>query len=524
MINENIARYKYWVADYPNLEDRAIGMVIPEVWGAKDGVTPVCVDTENLVYKMARRPIATVREVRADGAVLVENVDYVVRLEHDDGDPSPRNDPKYDATIVLTGSPLLIKNTTYWFIIEADYTTSGTNCNRINANGNARYANGQANWIDNTGAWSDAGGDIIFQIWGKESLDSTAETLYVEYFDWDDYTYWKLKESNAHFKIAQSFLTPGTDFYPTKIVVYMDYIGTPSGTSTKLRAYFMNNAVPKVQVGSQSPDKEYNEMTGVWNFTPRGTPSQLLVDIDGYNKNDFLSNVSLITQDIISNCLGWTFSATDFNITDFGNLETERIAPAVLYIDGEMTFGQAMQKLGAGHLFQFIPQMDGKYTVRFYSSADPNTVPHYFDEDFSEFKMERSWTSIFKTVKIQYDEDPSKPEPLVVEASSSQAENEYRCRESLTVDTALSVPSDALECAVNYLAMFSTPLLIVNCTIVGSQGFDLIPGDKIKITRSRAAYTGGALSGVKFRIMSISKNIAEGKTTISAVLDSQTIV
>ena len=65
VINLIIPRKRYNKTDYPNLEDRADGMVIPDIYGEVHNITPVCVDTSALTYKIANREITSIDEVVA---------------------------------------------------------------------------------------------------------------------------------------------------------------------------------------------------------------------------------------------------------------------------------------------------------------------------------------------------------------------------------------------------------------------------------------------------------------------------
>ena len=55
----------------------------------------------------------------------------------------------------------------------------------------------------------------------------------------------------------------------------------------------------------------------------------------------------------------------------------------------------------------------------------------------------------------------------------------------------------------------------------GGAGFDLQVGDKIKLTRARACYTGGSLIGILFYVLSIKKKKSTKTVEISAILDTQ---
>jgi len=98
----------------------------------------------------------------------------------------------------------------------------------------------------------------------------------------------------------------------------------------------------------------------------------------------------------------------------------------------------------------------------------------------------------------------------------------YGTEETLEVETYLKREAAAATLAADYLGMYEVPPLEITFEIRG-YGLDLIPGrDKVRITRTRAAYAGGALNDALFRIVKITKRPATASTEIVAVLDTQT--
>jgi hypothetical protein len=70
--------------------------------------------------------------------------------------------------------------------------------------------------------------------------------------------------------------------------------------------------------------------------------------------------------------------------------------------------------------------------------------------------------------------------------------------------------------------MYETPPLMVELEVHG-YGLDLIAGrDKVKLTRTRALYAGGALPAVLFRIQDLQKRPGTSTTVFTAQLDIQT--
>jgi hypothetical protein len=89
------------------------------------------------------------------------------------------------------------------------------------------------------------------------------------------------------------------------------------------------------------------------------------------------------------------------------------------------------------------------------------------------------------------------------------------------VETCLKDKVDAEALATQMASLFGTPPLWVEFE-VAYRGFDIYPASKVKLTRTRAAYAGGTLSAVLFRVISAQKKVQTKTVLIRAILDTQT--
>ena len=227
-------------------------------------------------------------------------------------------------------------------------------------------------------------------------------------------------------------------------------------------------------------------------------------------------------EDLVVNRIGKSLSILDAAaLLDF---KTNRRQAIATYIDYDMTFGEIVGKLEASLLFKLVPLQDGTYAPTIYANSDPLgvTPPHFFDEHFLSFSMRHDFSAIKNIIKIKYDENPDNDEFKVSEADSDVARFVYGIEETLEVESYLKASAGAAWLAAAYLSMYETPPLEITFEVRG-YGLDLNPGrNRVKITRTRAAYAGGAISGVLFRIIKITKKPATASTEIVAVLDTQT--
>jgi hypothetical protein len=224
-------------------------------------------------------------------------------------------------------------------------------------------------------------------------------------------------------------------------------------------------------------------------------------------------------EDLVVTRLGK--SAAILDATTLANFKAKRTQEIAAYIDRDITFGEIVGKLESSLLFKLIPLHDGTYAPIVYEAGE-GAAPHLRDEHFLSFSMKRNFSAVRSIVKIKYDENPGNNEFKVKEADSNVARFVYGTEETLEVETYLASSADAASLADDYLGMYEAPPLEITFEGRG-YGLNLIPGrDKVKITRTNAAYAGGTLSGVLFRIVKITKKPASASTEIVAILDTQT--
>jgi hypothetical protein len=242
-----------------------------------------------------------------------------------------------------------------------------------------------------------------------------------------------------------------------------------------------------------------------------------------------MTNVADIIQDIYVNLLGGL--AADLNAVDFAALEAARTEVLAIWLDSETSFQEIIEKLEAGQLFKFLQNIAGEYTVQYAQAGEPVGTPHYMDEDFVSFEAHRNLMSVYYKCKIKYDEDPTEQEYKVEEQTSEIARFFYRSKRTLEVETYLTAQADAIQLAEDYLGIdmgssrkqhLQYPQQTIKFELQVGLGFDLIPTQKVKITRTRGDYTAGTYNAVLFKILEIEKNYSTQTVVITAVLDSLT--
>jgi hypothetical protein len=516
-----IPRYRYSVADYPNMDPSAEGQVIPERYGVLVNLVPVCIDLMTGKWKLARREIHAITAVREAGVTLVSGTEYTPDLAN--------------AEFTLGITPILQPSTTYYFVLESDYAIDGANYLGFGQHTNpATYPDGDSFDIDGAGVWSARGKDIYFRIWVKDALD---QSEYVLVDNWIWTTGWNyeayLRQAAANTRIAQSFLTPANGpWYLSRIQVEAHPYGSPASTRTTQMKILSAYSPAEVQVGVGSFRMEnYEGYADHGYFAQRGAATDLSVDIEGHEDDGgaLIDNVADVLQDIQTNILDGSASA--LNAVDLAALEAARTEAVALNLDSETDDETVRNKLECGQLFKYIPLLDGTIGLKYAATGAPAGTPHYRDEHFASFKMRRRWSAIYERVKVKYAQDGGSGEFLVKEAEAVSAKYLYRNMRTLEVETFLTDGADALLLAQDYLGTtaaagrrqyLNQPTVEVEFELRAGLGWELIPSMKVKLTRARAMTTTGALAGVLFYVLAAEKDSRSGAVTVTAILDETT--
>lgn len=546
MLKTLIPQFKFWKSapagetSYPNLQDDAEGISIPEAYGVLKNITPICIDTTTGKYKVARRAIKAIDEVRDNGRVLATAEYTTTAPELALGEFG-----------ILTTS-LLTGGATYYLILESDYAINGTDYLKYWQDNHGHYG---SFWysIDSEsgvpGNWTvQTNKNLEFQLYGRTAIDGK-DTLLVDAVNW---TGWgagiKLRDAAARTRVAQKFIMPaGGPWYLSKIKIYS---GSPAGSPssariTKVQIVTVANpaATPAIEVpvgmkseqvvnGYVGPSGWKVDQNPKWLMRAGGS-NDLRVDIQGYMINPpgdttLIEKVADVLQDIYVNILGG--SATGINAVDLGTLRTDRVQDVVRYMTEEKEFQQVLEIFEAGHLFKFLPSLAGDFAVKLLVSGEPGGTPHLTEVQVKNFTMRRVWSNVFQVAKIKYYLDSSTNDFLTAEEKSTIAQYLYNRQESIEIETALKDAADATQLAKDYLGTgggtrkvnLQYPTRIAEFDVLAGYGFDLIPTMKVKLTLPRADYAGGSLAGILFRILEVHKNPMDGTSHLVTVLDSLT--
>lgn len=509
MFNVQLLKNRYNTDTYPNLEERMNGALIPIGYGNVHAIVPTCIDTTTKKYKMLDHATHALDAVHKEIETLVAGSDYVEDLAL--------------AEFTLYSTPYLAANTTYYFAIEADFPISGGNYISFKLNGGSGYADGQVYAIDGAAVWTpDAAKDLLFRIQGVTALGGTPVTKINAAGVRGKGFY--LRKSADHTRIGQSFKTGATAFYLTSVFLWSTKKGTVPASNLKITILSAYNPA-EVRVGAVSLPSAIKTSETYWaysvKFPMQNENTNLLCDVRGREIGAvYITDGADLLESIVVDQLGKPAALLDpAYLADF---KAKRTYEMKFFCDDDTKFKEFLGKLETSLLFKLHELLDDTYAPIVYENDDPAGTPHFKDEDYVSFQLFYDWASVKHKTTVLWDENPGNKECKAAETTSHLAKFLYKTEETLEIQSyhATSVGASWLSGALS--VMYSAPPLMATFEVHG-YGLDLIPAkDKVRLTRTRAAYAGGVLNGVLFRILKLQKKPETSTTVITCQLDTQT--
>jgi hypothetical protein len=173
----------------------------------------------------------------------------------------------------------------------------------------------------------------------------------------------------------------------------------------------------------------------------------------------------------------------------------------------------------------FIPTLDGKlkFNLMTQSVGELAAAPIFRDSDFKSWEVMYDTTGLKKIIKLTYDEDASGQAKFkTVEESNADVMELMGVREDQDWETYLTTEANALTLVEQIREMGETEVKRIK-TQVGERGFDVLPGDLLKATRSRAASSTGYMIEEVFRVKLVDKDFISKKVGLELMEDVQVV-
>lgn len=181
-----------------------------------------------------------------------------------------------------------------------------------------------------------------------------------------------------------------------------------------------------------------------------------------------------------------------------------------------------LSRLEAGAIADLVIDGDGIWYWKPYS-ATAAVVQDFFDRDYIDFDMVKDPKNVYSSVRSTYGQNPARNSDKAYESTiDSGIPTKHRRLEVKPVETWIDAFA-AADTAAQLVTQRMARLAAANPAVVSfsSRGklVDVLQGDIIRCTRSRAFYTGGSLNAVRFRVLNLRHNLVAGASHCVAVED-----
>ena len=216
-------------------------------------------------------------------------------------------------------------------------------------------------------------------------------------------------------------------------------------------------------------------------------------------------------------------STEKINLTSFLDLQVKRTQGIGIYLKTLTKTIDIIRILQSSIVFHFLPDLNGQYLARYYDRVTPIDTPLFEHGDFQNFAMTEDTDFAYGTVVIQYDQDPSNGTWKEENLTNATTEDIHEIQSTIEIPTYLIFQSEALALVTFFSVLLQAPANKISGVLMPAI-LDKIPSDKIIV--SREIIDGNnlpvtILSNKVYAIMELRKNIANLKTDVVAILDSQ---
>lgn len=200
---------------------------------------------------------------------------------------------------------------------------------------------------------------------------------------------------------------------------------------------------------------------------------------------------------------------TSLDLDSFADADANAPYELGFWIKKETNVREVLRTLGKSVLGDVRTEIDG--TVKFYvwtpweGSADAES---YTDEDFSAFEGDPKMETVYYKTVVRYDEDPANSGSFEIESVTDNATNYLvEGAQVLTVDTFLKSSSDAQLMAQRINFLYRGTNVEMEFTERGIRLMGAGRNMRIRVTKTRAPTSTGALSNRLMEVVELDKDL-----------------
>ena len=256
----------------------------------------------------------------------------------------------------------------------------------------------------------------------------------------------------------------------------------------------------------------------------------LRVDGQGY-KDDGSGTYTTVVDGLIEagpdilRTLLIAFLKNPATIVDAASFESARArAPesVAIHMGREWSLKDIMETLEWTNIANISIAGDGTVYYDVYVGDVPTGIIDLVDSDFSAFAITWEAADVYRTVRTYYDEDPEGNFYLYRATENPDVEARFGRPEVKEFRTWLTFATAASNNSSRMSELAKAPAKQLRGTVRGKL-LDHRVGQKVRVTRNRAASAGGLLSSSVYRLISIRQNHALGLSQFIAVPDVVTV-
>jgi len=262
-------------------------------------------------------------------------------------------------------------------------------------------------------------------------------------------------------------------------------------------------------------------------FTLTADPEEAVITCDVKGKKcdmedgTYSQNVADILYDLLVNYVEIDKEKIDYG--SFLDLRNARTQSHMLYIDVAATAMETIRKLQASALFHLIPLADGRIGAFRYSTGIDSDTLRVIDEEWINFAIEKTTSSVYSKVKVHYNRNPEDFSYDIIERTNDNVERKYGVNRTFNLYSSLRVKSEAENIGDFYIDLFKDPMRKVSGNLP-TKLFKLRPAEKLVVNKTREDRDGNTIAVLDeepYRVLVLAKSFQTGRVDIEAWEDLQ---
>lgn len=207
--------------------------------------------------------------------------------------------------------------------------------------------------------------------------------------------------------------------------------------------------------------------------------------------------------------------------SSFAAARTRAPEPLAFYLKESVSARNIFDALERSTISDIVVDGSGMVYYSVYVSTVPSNITDFYDRDYIGFEVEKRADDVYTTVSVLYNQDPSSGVWQSVSSTEAATAVRHNRPERKDLQTYIRSRDGAQAVSDRTKELAKNPARIVKFSSKGKL-VDKKVGDKIRLTRTRAIDSTGALSAAVMRIMNLKQNGIQGLSYVECIDDITT--